>query len=414
MSLANIAAEPPTMDSATTAATKKPGNARRYNSSPMKAMDYVRLTAFMVFFVGHSAMVNLCQLAVSPWLMLLSKRADRKFNQQAERWFCTVLLAATSIWAPTKLVLTGDRVLGSNDAAGIIGGGEHSWFAPAVEHGCMLISNHQTYFDWIIIWIMSYLQKCDGFIKIILKDELKHVPVFGWGMRFLDFIFLKRKWADDRQTFDNHMQRIVEHDDPAWLLIFPEGTVVCKKRTAISDAYAEKTGLRRPEHTLLPRTNGSRVCLNRLRERVPYLYDLTIGYEGLRKGDIPEDEYGLVSMYGKRVYPREVHIHVKRYAVDDIPQDEEGFNDWMHQVFVEKDIRMGRFYKLGRFPHNHEEDPSIPKDSPVLCTTRDAGAANLPFEFVSMWVQFLAIVIPARYVWSYAFSSAWSLLKSIF
>ncbi|KAJ2373439.1 hypothetical protein IW150_003624 [Coemansia sp. RSA 2607] len=380
----------------------------------MTMVDYLRLAAFIVFFVGHSAMVNLCQLVVSPWLILVSKRANRKFNQQAERWFCTVLLAATSIWAPTKLVLTGDRELGSSGAAGDIGGDESSWFAPAVEHGCMLISNHQTYFDWIIIWILSYMQKCDGYIKIILKGELKHVPVFGWGMQFLDFMFLKRKWADDRRTFESHMQRIVEHDDPAWLLIFPEGTVVCKKRIAISDAYAEKTGLRRPEHTLLPRVNGSRVCLNKLRGRIPYIYDLTVGYEGLHKGDIPEDEYGLVSMYGKSIYPNEVHIHVKRYAVADIPEDEEGFSTWMQNVFVEKDIRMGRFYELGHFPHDHKEDPEIPVDSPVLKVTKPARAGNLPAELISMWVQFLAIIIPARYVLSHVLSGVWHVLSSVF
>ncbi|KAJ2722011.1 hypothetical protein GGI07_003601 [Coemansia sp. Benny D115] len=383
----------------------------------MTMVDRARLLAFLVFFIGHSTMINICQLAVCPWLVLLSPRANRKFNQQVERWFCTVLLTATGLWAPTKLVLTGDAELGSSSgsaATGNVADGERSWFAPAIEHGCMMISNHQTYFDWIIIWILSYMQGCDGFIKIILKAELKNVPVFGWGMQFLDFIFLKRKWASDRQTFADHMQRIVEHDDPAWLLIFPEGTVICNKRTAISDSYAAKMGLRRPEHTLLPRVNGSRVCLNDLRQRVPYLYDLTVGYEGLKKGDIPEDEYGLVSMYGKCVYPREVHIHVKRYAVEDIPVDEDAFSEWMHRIFVEKDKRMARFYELGHFPHNHSEDSSISTDKPVLQVTKDAKASNPVFEFLSMWAQFLAILIPARYVWSSLLATAWSLVTYVF
>ncbi|KAJ2388261.1 hypothetical protein GGI23_006093 [Coemansia sp. RSA 2559] len=269
----------------------------------------------------------------------------------------------------------------------------------------MMISNHQTYFDWIIIWILSYFQDCDGFLKIILKAELKRVPVFGWGMRFFDFIFLQRKWSDDEKTFADHTQRIVEHDDPAWLLIFPEGTVVCNKRTAISNSYADKMGLRRPEHTLLPRAKGTHVCLTRLRSRIPYLYDLTIGYEGLKKGDIPEDEYGLVSMYGKRVYPREVHIHVRRYAVSDIPEDEERFTEWMHRVYVEKDKRMARFYELGHFPHDSSEDASIPPDQPVLQVTRRAKARNLPMEFVFMWAQLLAILFPARYVLRHVFSA---------
>ncbi|KAJ2803782.1 hypothetical protein H4R20_002757 [Coemansia guatemalensis] len=360
--------------------------------------------------------MNMCQLAMCPWLRLLSPRADRMFNQQVERWFCTTLLLATSLWAPTELVLTGDRTLidedGSSDAAIVNANNLDNWFTPALKNGCMMISNHQTYFDWIIIWILSYFVRCHGFMKIILKAELKNVPVFGWGMHFLDFIFLKRKWADDKRTFANHMQRIVEHDDPAWLLIFPEGTVICEKRTAISNKYAEKMGLRRPEHTLLPRVSGSRVCLSDLRQRVEYLYDLTIGYEGLKSGDIPENEYGLVSMYGKCVYPRQIHIHVKRYPVSEIPEDEEGFAKWMHNVFVEKDKRMAKFYELGRFPHDSSEDDTIPKNQPVLQTSRHAKADNLVVELLWMWAQFLGILIPARRVYGAIFSAAISLVTN--
>ncbi|KAJ2158447.1 hypothetical protein GGF46_003764 [Coemansia sp. RSA 552] len=397
--------------------TPAPRPARRTNSSPMTAVDGLRLFAFMVFFVGQSFVMNMCQLAVCPWLRLVSPTLDRKFNQQVERWFSTVLLAATSIWAPTKLVITGDPTLAdSEDSRGAATANIsdlYSWLAPAVEHGCMVISNHQTYFDWIIIWMVSYFVRCHGYMKIILKGELKHVPVFGWGMYFLDFIFLKRKWAEDKQTFNEHMQRIVQHTDPAWLLIFPEGTVVCKKRTAISDKYAEKMGLRRPEFTLLPRVSGSRVCLDELRKRVPYLYDITIGYEGLKAGDIPENEYGLVSMYGKRVYPREIHVHIKRYPVSDIPQDEEGFASWMHSVFVEKDKRMAKFYQLGHFPRNASEDSTIPKDYAVPQLVRRAKPDNLVFEILWMWAQFFAILVPAYRIYGAAFCAAKSALISL-
>ncbi|KAJ1958419.1 hypothetical protein GGI12_004740 [Dipsacomyces acuminosporus] len=359
----------------------------------------------------------MCQLAVCPWLKLISPRANRRFNQQAERWFCLLLLAVTELWAPTKLVMTGDKDLinggdsdGSNQAAGSIReAGGSNWFVPATEDGCMMISNHQTYFDWILIWFVSYFEQCDGFMKIILKNDFKHVPVFGWGMQFIDFIFLKRKWADDQRTFTDHMRRIVEHDDPAWLLIFPEGTVICKKRTELSNKYAEKVGLRKPENTLLPRVLGSHFCLSRLRSKVPYVYDLTVGYEGLKKGDIPEDEYGLVSMYGKAVYPREVHIHVKRYAVADIPEDEEGFTKWMNEVFVEKDKRMEAFYKLGRFPHNSTEDSSIPEGQSVLQMTKKAKAGNLPLEAAAMWLQILSVLTPAYYILKFASASIASL-----
>ncbi|KAI7826400.1 hypothetical protein BX661DRAFT_183966 [Kickxella alabastrina] len=338
--------------------TKALPGSRRTNSSPMTIVDKVRFFIFAVFFIGHSAVLNICQMAVCPWLSLLSPVNNRRFNQYIDE---------------------GNTSSSSNAAMRNISSSvDSSWFAPAIEHGCMLISNHQTYFDWIIIWMLGYMCQCDGYIKIILKAELKKVP---------------RKWADDQKTFKSHMQRIVDHKDPSWLLIFPEGTVLCDKRIAISD---------------------SMFCLNQLRGRIPYIYDLTIGYEGLKKGDIPEDEYGLVSMYGKCVYPREVHIHVKRYAVEDIPIDEEGFSRWMHKVFVEKDMRMAKYYELGRFPHDHSEDSSIPADEPVLRAVQDAKAKYPTAEFVFMWAQILAILIPARYVLRFALSKASALLAGLF
>ncbi|KAJ2820692.1 hypothetical protein IWW50_004955, partial [Coemansia erecta] len=116
---------------------------RRTNKSPMTVIDALRLLAFIVFFVGHAVVMNLCQLAVCPWLRLISPRYDRKFNQQVERWFCISLLAVTSIWAPTQLVLTGDRDLidegSSSSAATHTMGDLQNWFAPAIEHGCMVI-----------------------------------------------------------------------------------------------------------------------------------------------------------------------------------------------------------------------------------------------------------------------------------
>ncbi|KAJ2562098.1 hypothetical protein GGH95_004687, partial [Coemansia sp. RSA 1836] len=151
---------------------------RRTNSSPMTLVDGARLLAFSVFFVGHSTVMNLCQLVLSLVLLPLSPRVNRKFSQHAEHWFANLLVAVTSLWAPTKLVLTGDRELlageSSKSAATVNRETERSWFAPAVEHGCIVISNHQTYFDWIIIWILSYMERCDGYVKIILKADLKH------------------------------------------------------------------------------------------------------------------------------------------------------------------------------------------------------------------------------------------------
>lgn len=58
----------------------------------------------------------------------------------------------------------------------------------------------------------------------MLKNELKYLPFFGLGMQLFDFIFMKRKLLDDRNTIIKNLERSKKDDRPMWLVLFPEGT----------------------------------------------------------------------------------------------------------------------------------------------------------------------------------------------
>ncbi|KAF9895625.1 hypothetical protein BX616_009210, partial [Lobosporangium transversale] len=63
------------------------------------------------------------------------------------------------------------------------------------------------------------------------------------GMRFFDFIFLKRNdWAHDKKAIESNLERL-RKDDPLWLLVYPEGTVVSRGTRKRSSAFAQKAGL---------------------------------------------------------------------------------------------------------------------------------------------------------------------------
>ena len=51
-----------------------------------------------------------------------------------------------------------------------------------------------------------------GDMKWMVKDIIKYVPGVGWGMLFLDCIFVKRDWTTDkesiRKTFDARWHEI--------------------------------------------------------------------------------------------------------------------------------------------------------------------------------------------------------------
>ena len=62
-------------------------------------------------------------------------------------------------------------------------------------------------------------------------------------MRFFDFILLKRNdWAHDKRAIEENLDR-VNQNDPLWLVVFPEGTVVSKDTRKRSTTFAEKAGL---------------------------------------------------------------------------------------------------------------------------------------------------------------------------
>ncbi|GES99376.1 acyltransferase-domain-containing protein [Rhizophagus clarus] len=61
---------------------------------------------------------------------------------------------------------------------------KQSWNGAKVEldmpERLILIANHQIYADWLYVWCFTYLANAHDGIKIILKDSLKWLPIFGW------------------------------------------------------------------------------------------------------------------------------------------------------------------------------------------------------------------------------------------
>jgi 1-acyl-sn-glycerol-3-phosphate acyltransferase len=69
-------------------------------------------------------------------------------------------------------------------------------------------------------------------------------------MQFFEFIFLARKWVLDKLRIRNLLQRLRINGSPYWLLIFPEGTVVCEETAGFMKKHAESKGL-------VPSLNGT-------------------------------------------------------------------------------------------------------------------------------------------------------------
>ena len=51
------------------------------------------------------------------------------------------------------------------------------------DYTSLAISNHHTAIDWLFLWVFFGRLRTLGNLKIVLKNELKFVPFFGWIMQ---------------------------------------------------------------------------------------------------------------------------------------------------------------------------------------------------------------------------------------
>jgi 1-acyl-sn-glycerol-3-phosphate acyltransferase len=252
-------------------------------------------------------------------LKLLSARRFREFNRwAADTWWGWCVTGSEKLHG-VQIEVTGDDV--------------------PMRENAVVIANHQQMPD--ITFLMVWARQKDrlGDMKWMVKDIIKWVPGVGWGMAFIDCIFIKRDWAADHDSIERTFSRLTDNEVPVWLLSFPEGTRVSPDKVARSREYARAQGIAPLEHVLVPRTKGFVASVAGLRRHATAIYDVTIGYE---RG-VPT-----LWQYIKGFAPR-AHLHVRRFPIADLPTDDAGLATWLQQRFQEKDRLLERFYRDGRF-----------------------------------------------------------------
>ncbi|KAK4437798.1 putative 1-acyl-sn-glycerol-3-phosphate acyltransferase 5 [Sesamum alatum] len=226
----------------------------------------------------------------------------------------------------TKVVFSGDRV--------------------PTEERVLLIANHRTEVDWMYLWDLALRKGCEGYIKYILKSSLMKLPVFGWVFHVMEFIPVLRKWEADELMMRQMLSSFRDPRDPLWLAVFPEGTDFTEQKCVRSQKYASENGLPVLKNVLLPKTKGFHACLENLKDSLDAVYDITIGY----RHNCPSF---LDNAFG--VDPSEVHIHVRRISLNEIPTSEDQTSSWLMNTFSLKDQMLSDFYTQGHFPNEGTE-----------------------------------------------------------
>lgn len=171
---------------------------------------------------------------------------------------------------------------------------------------------------------------------------------------FLEFPLINDE-ASDREPLSALLRSIASTDTGSivHLLHYPEGW--CNHNgsdrqsvLAKCNEFAKREGKPVLKHLLLPRSRGFHSSLECLRESRPHIYDVTMAYKGY-DGSIPVSiNLSMPTLwdYLRRKFPREIHLRVKRYSLDEVLQD----SNWLFKKWTEKDRLLEHFARYQQFP----------------------------------------------------------------
>lgn len=215
------------------------------------------------------------------------------------------------------------------------------------EHSIFL-ANHSYELDWVGAWLVTdkfgQLASC----KAMLKSDLKYVPIVGWSWALSDQLFLDRNWERDKHKFGDSIDVLLKYQ-PMVATFFCEGTRFTKDKFLLSQQFAKERGIEAPKYHLIPRTKGFVAVVRHLKQRQiedpklkVYIYNAQVAYEengAMNIGDIV-----------KRGLKPRGHCFFQRISLDEVPGDEEGCAQWLHNLFLKKDSLQEHFNKHLSFP----------------------------------------------------------------
>ena len=85
-------------------------------------------------------------------------------------------------------------------------------------------------------WCYASIFNLNSSLRVILKDSLRSVPLFGWAMQIMMYIFLSRKREIDVPHIKRMFSYLLCTGATPSLLLFPEGTDLSESNKKKSNA----------------------------------------------------------------------------------------------------------------------------------------------------------------------------------
>ncbi|KFZ68512.1 PLCD acyltransferase, partial [Podilymbus podiceps] len=215
------------------------------------------------------------------------------------------------------------------------------------KENAIVILNHNFEIDFLCGWNFCERFGVLGSSKVLAKKELSYMPIIGWMWYFLEIVFCKRKWEEDRKTVMQKLLNLRDYPENFWFLIHCEGTRFTEQKHQISMQVAEAKGLPKLKYHLLPRTKGFAVTVQCLRNVVSAVYDSTLNF---RNNENPT----LLGVLNGKKYHADLYFLLftvgRRIPLEEVPEDEQECSNWLHKLYQEKDAFQEEYYRTGTYP----------------------------------------------------------------
>lgn len=211
----------------------------------------------------------------------------------------------------------------------------------------LYVLNHPGDIDFLSGLIVAYEFDMLTTLKAIVKKSLLYVP--GLGMIFYanEYLFLDRKWAADQPKMTAMLKQSQQFPYPISFILFCEGTRFSKEVQTKRLQYAHSKGLPELQYHLIPKTKAFSSMVLGMKEgaNLPSLFDVEFAF--------PFGEPSVMSVLEGR--SSEIHVHIRRIPMSEMPSSEEDLDNYCHRLYQEKDQLLCEFYEKGRFNSNEYE-----------------------------------------------------------
>ncbi|CAO0791885.1 unnamed protein product [Mucor circinelloides] len=207
------------------------------------------------------------------------------------------------------------------------------------KENALILANHQAWTDIYLIHSVANRRDMLYNCKYFVKDSIKYLPFFGWGMWLAGFIYVRRNWTQDQKKIQATFSTMKRLETPAWIINYVEGSRITPKKLLEAQNFSRERGYPVMDNVLLPRTKGFVSCVNEFRgSHIKYVYDLTIAYRQTTNLKGINQAPSMVRAHVHSLWPEyEFHVNVRRYAIADLPEDENELGDWLRARWAEKD-----------------------------------------------------------------------------